>query len=81
MKSVNLKLTSCKQCPHCDVSRYYTADSWEYVQAWNCKHPDVGGIKNSCTDHEEFLRPPGIGFEEDGYKPEHIPEWCPLNKE
>jgi len=80
-KTATLVLKSCEKCPHCDVSRYYTSDSWEYVQAWNCTHPDLGGIKNSHRDVEEFHRPPGIGFEEDGDKPKNIPGFCPLLKE
>ena len=78
MKSVYLKLTSCKQCPHCDISRYYTANSWKYIQAWNCTHPDLRCAENDDTDHTPFNYPPGIGFEENGHKPERIPAWCPI---
>ncbi len=31
-----IKLTSCRDCPHVQISRDYTEDSWESVDKWKC---------------------------------------------
>lgn len=77
--SVNLKLTSCENCPHCLKDRFFTADSWEFIIAWNCTHSDLTCKPNHYTDHYEFRHPPGIALvEHDRDKPKDIPRWCPL---
>lgn len=85
MNEVTIKLTSCKKCEHCDKSRYYTPDSWEFVEAWNCKHPEITAKykknKESSGAPGRFRYPPGIGFEEGLREPKRIPDWCPLLKE
>ena len=80
IKEPVLKLECCDKCPHCYQSRYYTADSWEYIMAWNCKHPDLKCKSNPTTDHHEWCRPPGITLHESFDPIPVIPEWCPLKK-
>jgi len=75
---VYLPIISCEQCPFCDQSRYYTADSFEFVTAWNCKHPKLRRQVNATTDRQKWRSPPGIARHESGDKDPPIPEWCPL---
>ena len=73
---------NCQDCTQCHMSRYYTADSFEMVTAWNCAHPKLRckyKNKNGTTDREVWHEPPGIGLSEDGHRPP-IPKWCPLRK-
>lgn len=32
-----IEIESCKECRHCEMSRVYTGDSFEFVQAATCK--------------------------------------------
>lgn len=75
---VNLPLTCCDKCTHCDLSRYCTADSFEEVTAWNCKHPEFTGVKNGSRDWEEWKTPPGIARLDWNDPKPAIPKWCPL---
>ena len=45
MKTVNLPITTCPECPHYTGDRDYTSDSFEFCTRWICKHPDVGKKK------------------------------------
>lgn len=76
--TVNLPLTCCDKCPYLDVRRYYTADSFENVDAWNCTHDDFKDIKNGSRDWEEWKSPPGIGRVDWNDPKPAIPKWCPL---
>lgn len=78
--TVYLPLASCKDCPNCDASRYYTADSWEDVTALNCRHSKYKNRKNGGTDREEWKSPPGIALLDWNDKAPPPPKWCPLRK-
>jgi hypothetical protein len=79
-EAVFLPLECCDKCPHLDQNRWYTADSWEQVESWNCKHPKLKGKTNGRTDREKWESPPGIARQEAFDKPPPIPKWCPLRK-
>ena len=73
---------NCQECTSCCISRYYTSDSFEYVDAWNCNSPKLRSKykgRNGTTDREVWHEPPGIGLVESSDKPP-IPKWCPLRK-
>lgn len=72
-------IRSCQECKHCYQARYYTADSWEQLMAWNCWHPKLKSRENATTDREKWKSPPGIGILDDSEEPA-IPKWCPLRK-
>jgi hypothetical protein len=78
--SVQVTITSCAQCAHCKVSRWYTADSFEMVMAYNCRHKKYAKTENGTTDREEWLSPPGITTRDTGDPDPKIPKWCPLRK-
>lgn len=78
--TVYLPLTHCDECPHLDRSRYYTADAFEDIDAWNCKHTKFKRIKNGKTDQEEWKSPPGIARVDWHDDRPPIPAWCPLRK-
>ena len=61
-KSVIVKIQDCSQCPHQEVKRHYTADSFEMVFDWVC-------LKN----HGAI-----VAIVEWNDKKPKIPEWCPL---
>lgn len=77
---VCLTIRHCGECTHCRKSKYYTADSFEDVTAWNCHHPKYEKLTKGqgFRDYEEFKRPPGIALLDWNDKPPAIPEWCPL---
>jgi hypothetical protein len=79
---VHIPIYNCQDCKHCDRSRYYTADSFEHVEAWNCASPKLRCKykgRNGTTDNEAWHEPPGIGLVEGRDKPS-ILRWCPLRK-
>jgi len=78
MRRVQITITHCKECQHFRCSRYYTADSWEYVEGLYCEHPNFKGLRQAKSDLEEWDSPPGIGICDLGDKHPEIPEWCPL---
>ena len=65
MKTVNLVITSCTECPHCDISRDYTEDSFETCFRWVCKF-DI--------DKPRDIR----RYVDWNDNKKHIPDWCPL---
>ncbi len=75
---------NCHDCPHCDRSRYYTADSFEQVEAWNCTNPKLRckykAANNASTDRGVWHSPPGIARPDWNDKPPPIPKWCPFRK-
>jgi hypothetical protein len=79
--TVRLTIRCCEECRHCDKSRYYTADSFEHVVAWNCTHPALEGLSNPTTDHDEWNSPPGITLHEAFDEAPGIPPWCPLRED
>ncbi len=71
MRTANLVLTCCQDCPHMNSERHYTGDSFEHVEDWTC---DL--MKNKSTDaHGKRI----TLYEYPDKKPE-IPYWCPLSK-
>lgn len=80
---VTIKIYNCQDCQHCVRSRYYTADSFEQVTAWNCNSPKLRSKhkgKNGTTDREVWHSPPGIGLVETFDRPPPIPKWCPFRR-
>jgi|APSaa5957512622_1039677.scaffolds.fasta_scaffold204004_1 hypothetical protein len=76
--SVNLKIETCKDCPHLETERFYTADSWEHVVKWFCSKTDRP--KSGTTDRCERLPiSSDIAYvERPSEEPSKIPDWCPL---
>lgn len=60
--AVKLTIKNCSECPKREEDRYYTADSFEFVQEWLCSAKG----KKRITIHEW----------NDPIPP--IPSWCPL---
>jgi hypothetical protein len=78
---VQVPITCCNQCRHCKQEKYYTADSYEDVTAWNCTHPDLGGAKNPTSSARgSWVSPPGIGRLDWNDPKPAIPSWCPFRK-
>jgi len=65
-KSVNLKITTCTECPHFTSERDYTEDSFEFCTKWICKHDNVPRDIRRYVDWND--------------RQKHIPDWCPLTK-
>ena len=63
MPTLKIEINSCKECPHFNSKRYYTADSFEDAFNWYCKKADNRKIQEYVEWHEE--------------KHIKIPEWCP----
>jgi hypothetical protein len=76
MVTLQLKIKTCIECPHCKITRLYTEDSWESANDYWCKAtPDVPKnergrsalpfklIKGYVEWHDEIPTPP---------------EWCPF---
>ena len=59
-----LKIETCTDCPFCEQSRDYTADSFETNTRWDCTQ-EKKNIRRyvDWTDRKKF-----------------IPDWCPLSK-
>jgi hypothetical protein len=75
--SVQLTINNCDECPHCAAERYYTADSFEYVQQLWCRKSKRP--KPETTDAMKVVpNNSRIGFVETGSSPKKIPDWCPL---
>lgn len=64
MRTINLQIISCDQCPHWNSQKYYTSDSWEDVQEWTC--------------HYHSKRTKRISLQDWNDKSPEIPKWCPL---
>ena len=62
--AVNLKITSCANCPHMKSERHYTADSFEMEFDWKC------ALANMLH----------ITYHEWNDKDVPIPKWCPLRE-
>jgi hypothetical protein len=62
MTQILLEIKSCKECPHFEERRMYTADSFENAYDWFCKKENGKKIAGyvEWTDNVE------------------VPEWCPL---
>ena len=37
MTKILIEIKGCKECPFVDISRDYTADSWEHCEKYVCK--------------------------------------------
>ena len=57
------QITTCKDCPHVDRQRRYTADSFEFLEVYRCGKYDNKVI----ADYVEV-------FDKDV----EIPDWCPI---
>lgn len=71
-----LPITNCGDCPNMGSERYYTADSWEYVESWFCKKTDRP--QTARTDRQSVKDDNLIGYAEGSHTPKKIPDWCPL---
>lgn len=80
MKKVFLEIKTCEDCPHKDTERFYTADSWEYVESWLCKKTDRPATAK--TDAMPYIPNSNLiaQVEKQRDKPKEIPSWCPLRK-
>lgn len=65
-KSVNLRISSCTECPHFRSERDYTADSFEYCFRWICNYGKEPKDIRRYVDWSDTKK--------------HIPDWCPLVK-
>lgn len=65
LKAVTLKIETCEKCPHVNVNRDYTEDSFETCFRWDCKLAKGKNILRYRDWHE---------------KDNFIPGWCPLKK-
>jgi hypothetical protein len=76
--SVKLTINNCGECPHREVARFYTADSWEHVMTWFCNKTDRP--KPAMTDKQKHVENSSrialVEWSRD--EPKEIPEWCPL---
>jgi hypothetical protein len=76
MPEIKIQINSCKDCPHCKVTRLYTEDSWEHAEDYWCK-----GVKATPL-HErgreslpyKLIR----GYVEWDSEIPAPPRWCPL---
>lgn len=63
-ETVNIPITSCKDCPFVDIRKHYTGDVWEEAYDWFCKKAEGKKIEGYIEWREV-----------DDVK---IPKWCPL---
>lgn len=62
----NIEIKICTECPHHTSERDYTADSFEMVSRWKCKHKDgPDGFVRRYVDWNDKAT-------------EFIPDDCPL---
>jgi len=65
MTTIKLEIKNCKECPHFDSKRHYTADSWEHVENWFCTHNNT---KVKIAEYVEWTDEKHLS----------VPEWCPI---
>ena len=58
-----LEIHNCSDCPHVDINRHYTADSFEHENNWDCKSANKSIAKYVDWNRSESVK---------------IPKWCPL---
>lgn len=63
-ETVNIPITSCKDCPFVNIKRHYTQDSWEEEYDFFCKKSEGKEIEG-CINWNKV-------------KSVKIPKWCPL---
>jgi hypothetical protein len=63
MAIIQLEIKTCKECPHFEEKRMYTADSFEHAMDWFCEKENGKKIQGYVEWHEE--------------KDVKIPDWCP----
>lgn len=63
-ETVNIPITSCKDCPFVNIQRCQTEDSWEKAFDWFCSKAENKKIEGYIEWREV-----------DDVK---IPKWCPL---
>jgi len=56
-----IKISNCKECNECQISRDYTSDSFEYCEKWYCKKKDKYIIRYKDWYGKNPL----------------MPKWCP----
>lgn len=62
--TIQLKISTCKDCPFFKEERYYTADSFEHAHNWFCKKKKDKKIAGYVEWHEESKIA--------------VPNWCPI---
>jgi hypothetical protein len=63
MAIIQLEIKTCKECPHFEERRMYTADSFEHANDLFCEKENGKKIQGYVEWHEE--------------KDVKIPDWCP----
>lgn len=66
MKSVNLRISTCTECPHFRSERDYTEDSFKYCFIWICNFEKKTRIIQRYVDWSDNKK--------------YLPDWCPLAK-
>lgn len=76
--SVNLKLETCKECPHLKTEDYLTSDSWDHVTTWYCGKSDRPKPEDRdwkpIVENSSYI----ANVEWPSEEPKKIPKWCPL---
>ena len=75
MRTVNLKIETCRECPHCRETQDYTSDSFESVSRLDCYQLEFTNGKHK--DHGRNIQRYVAWNDKDNY----IPDWCPLLEE
>lgn len=63
MPVIQLRIDSCKECPHFKTANHYSTDGFDSMEDWMCAKANKK-IQGAVEWHEE--------------KYISIPEWCPI---
>ncbi len=51
-----LEIKDCSGCPHCDISRIYTPDSFKMIVKWICRKSNK--VISDYVEHRDKLKIP-----------------------
>lgn len=79
MPEIKIQIDSCKDCPHCKVTRLYTEDSWEHAEDFWC----MAVVDNPHYERGRESLPYKLirGYVEWDSEIPKPPVWCPLVSE